>query len=77
MSLFSVFAVHTHLCRQLRAHDDPQTEQGVPGFDGTFSKYKSSRRRACLFKMEKRIEKRGSETLVCLMSGLTKEAWDC
>ena len=38
--------------------------------------YLSYQRSAYLFWMKKRIEKRENLTSVCLMSGLTKEAWD-
>ena len=34
------------------------------------------RDRAYFFWMRKRLEKRENDTLVCLMSRLTKEAWD-
>ena len=52
-------------------------ERGVPTFDGTLSNYKDYRRRAKLFIQRKRIEKKVNEALVHILSGLTKEAWDC
>ena len=55
----------------------PYVERGVPCFDGTFSEYKDYRCRAKLYITRRKIEKKENEALVQLLSGLTKEAWDC
>ena len=51
--------------------------RGAPCFDGTFSEYKNYRRRATLFVLEKRLEKKTHEARNSLLSGLTKRARDC
>ena len=59
------------------ADASPYVERRVPCFDGTFSEYKDYRRRAKLYINRRKMEKTENEALVQLLSGLTKEAWDC